>query len=219
MFGAIYFLLKEGIRWRLLSQTQYAFAPWESVYSRWRLWTANGFLQDLLKLVAKPKGKLRFLDASHIKVHQDACRHGGGFQARCIGKTKGGLNTKATAVVDASGRVVAFCLAPGNRHDIKAMKDITAHLKLCKVVADRGYDSTPLRRELESMGCLTCIPTRKNRKVQIPVHQATYQKRHLVENAFQRLKRWRRLGIRYEKLECTFLSALTCSFLVDWIIS
>jgi transposase len=217
VFGAIYFLLKEGVRWRLLDQTHYAFPRWESVYSRWRAWAKSGFLRDLLKLAVKPRGKLRFVDASHIKTHQDACRHGGSYESRCIGKTKGGLNAKVTAVADSRGHVAAFCLSPGNRHDLKAMQDIKPYLELLTVVADRGYDSRALRAELEAKKCRVVIPTKKNAKVAIPHCARAYKKRHLVENAFQRMKRWRRVGTRFDMLKQTFESTLTFSFLVDWM--
>jgi transposase len=210
--------MREGIRWRLLDQTQYAFPPWNSVYSRWRAWEKSGFLETLLRVVTRPSGKLRFLDASHFKTHQDACRHGLSYEQRCIGKTKGGLNCKVTAVVEARGRVVAFCLAPGNRHDLKAMAGVKYCLKLLRVVADRGYDAKSLREELASMGCTSVIPSRKNSKHPVAVCKETYKKRHLVENAFQRIKRWRRLGTRYDMLASTFANAITLALLVDWMV-
>jgi transposase len=147
-----------------------------------------------------------------------ACRHKSSYEARCIGKTKGGLNTKVTAVVDTGGRVVAFCLAPGNRHDLKAMTDIKPFLRLVTVVADRGYDAASLRREIEAMQSQAQIPSRKNSKKQHTVSKAIYRKRHKVENAFQRMKRMRRTGTRYDQLAETFSAALTLSFIMDWVL-
>lgn len=218
MLAAVYYVIREGIRWRALNHTCFGFPPWQSVYSRWRLWIRSGWLNRILQALIKPCGKLRFVDASHIKVHQDACRHKASYEARCIGKTKGGLNTKVTAVVDARGRVVAFCLAPGNRHDLKAMADIKHCLHLVTVVADRGYDATSLRKELAAMQSRAEIPSRKSSKVQHSVRKNLYKKRHRVENAFQRMKRFRRTGTRYDQLAETFSAALTLSFIIDWVL-
>jgi transposase len=215
---AVYYLVCEGCRWRALNGTIFGFPPWQSVYSRWRLWIRTGWLDRTWQALVKPCGRLRFLDASHIKVHQDACRHKSSYEARCIGRTKGGLNARVTAVVDARGRVVAFCLAPGNRHDLKAMRDIKHCLRLVAVVADRGYDAAAMRREIEAMQSRAQIPSRKSNNVQHSVSKSIYRKRHLVENAFQRMNRMRRTGTRYDQLTETFSIALTLSFIIDWVL-
>ncbi len=61
----------------------------------------------------KLKAKLRFVDTSHIKVHQDASNPAGGQQNQAIGSTKGGLNTKLSAWVDSQGQPVSLSFGPG----------------------------------------------------------------------------------------------------------
>ena len=92
------------------------FGPWESVYTRWRRWNAN-FLWAIILDLLNPgaTGQLRHLDASHIKVHQDASNPVDGQVVEKIGRTKGGLNTKLTAMVDSKGRAVQLNLSLGNR--------------------------------------------------------------------------------------------------------
>lgn len=101
------------------------FGPWRSVYTRWRRWNLSGvWAQVLDTLAADARGTLRPLDATHIKVHQDAANPPGGQSGQSIGRTKGGLNTKLTAPVDTQGRALQLTLAPGNRADVKAAEQI-----------------------------------------------------------------------------------------------
>ena len=74
------------------------------------------------------------------------------------------------------------------------------------VLADKAYDADALVQSLEARGCEVIIPSRKNRILTRDIDKHTYKERHLVENFFQKLKRPRRVGTRYEKLDCTFLS-------------
>ena len=95
MFEAMVFILRTGIPWRDLPAR---YGPWNSVYTRWRRWCQRGLWPRLLAVLARnAQGKLRFLDASHVKVHQDASNPAGGQQNQAIGRTKGGLNTKVNA--------------------------------------------------------------------------------------------------------------------------
>ena len=76
------------------------------------------------------------------------------------------------------------------------------------LIADRGYDSNWFRSALIDKNITPCIPPKKNRKVQLSYDQAIYKKRHPIENAFGRLKDWRRIATRYDRCAHTFLSAI-----------
>jgi transposase len=67
------------------------------------------------------------------------------------------------------------------------------------VLSDRGYDSDHIRETLEQKRAATVIPTRKNRKVQIPVDGYIYALRNRIERCFNKLKNSRRLATRYDK--------------------
>ena len=68
----------------------------------------------------------------------------------------------------------------------------------------------------ESLGMKACIPPRKNRKVQRDYDRRLYKARHLVENAFLKLKRWRAIATRYSKRTSSFLSALHLRCAIIW---
>ena len=63
-------------------------------------------------------------------------------------------------------------------------------------------------KTLEDQNIKACIPSKKNRKEPIPHCEATYKKRHKVENLFAKLKDWRRIATRYDRCAHTFMSAI-----------
>ena len=72
--------------------------------------------------------------------------------------------------------------------------------------ADRSYDSDAIRADLKRRGIEPVIPPRSNRKEAIPYDEAKYRRRNEVERLFNRLKQFRRVATRYEKLDETFLA-------------
>lgn len=209
------YLLRTGGAWRSLPA---AFPPWKSVYSRWRRWGQSGLWCDLLKcLQRRAQTKARFLDATHIKVHQDA--HGAARKLgnQAIGATKGGCNSKLHVLVDGCGRAVRIILSAGNEADISHAPAMVAGLKGLIVAADKGYDSDALRRQLESAGNICVIPGKSNRKVAVEYDREFYKWRRLVENFFQRIKRFRRICQRVEKLSATFSNFVNLAACLDWL--
>lgn len=216
MFEAMVYMLRVGCPWRDLPTL---YGPWSSVYTRWRRWSRAGLWAKLLRALARSAvGKLRFVDASHIKVHQDGSNPAGGQQNQAIGRTKGGLNTKLSAWVDGQGRAISVSLAAGQQADvIVAQTSWQPKLRGTITVADKGYDSDGFRQELQRCGSRPCIPPRCNRLKPAVWNRSYYRKRHQVENLFQRLKRYRRVGTRYEKTDEHFLGFVQLAAILDWL--
>lgn len=84
-------------------------------------------------------------------------------------------------------------------------------------MADKGYDSNLLVEQLIGQSCNVVIPSRSNRKEQRTVDRALYKERHLVENFFQRIKRNRRIAMRFEKLALHFLSMVHFAAILVWL--
>lgn len=100
-------------------------------------------------------------------------------------------------------------LTAGQVSDYKGAAALLPELPAAKeLLADRGYDANWFRRALCEKGICPCIPSRKNRKIQIPYDKVAYKKRHLIENMFAKLKDWRRIATRYDRCAHTFLSAI-----------
>ena len=86
--------------------------------------------------------------------------------------------------------------------------------RLRRLAADRGYDADALRRDLRSAGTLPVIPGRRSRKRPIRHDQARYKDRWRIEAAFCRLKDFRRIATRYDKLATNFASALALATVI-----
>ena len=215
MLSAIFFVLRTGIPWRDLPER---FGPWSSVYTRFRRWCATGLFARMLALAArKAKGELRYVDCSHIKLHQDGTNPRGGQAPQAIGRTKGGINTKLAAIVDRGGRAVALGLAAGQRHDLYAVEPILPCLRRHRAVADKGFDADTFRARLRRQHTRVCIPPKRTRRSPVAFHRGYYRHRHRVENFFCRIKRHRRISTRYEKLALTYLGFVQLAAVVDWL--
>jgi transposase len=108
-------------------------------------------------------------------------------------------------------------LTPGNVADIKAAPALLEHLIGAKhLLGDKGYDSDDMRQGLRSQGVAPVIPGRSNRKKPIVIDDDRYRERHLIENAFCRLKDFRRVATRYDKLAANFLSAVALAALIAY---
>lgn len=100
-------------------------------------------------------------------------------------------------------------LTPGNVSDIKAAPALLQRAgRIRYLLGDKGYDADSLRRSLREAGAIPVIPGRCNRKRTIRYDKQRYRGRHLVENAFCRLKDFRRIATRYDKLATNLLSAV-----------
>lgn len=215
MLSAILFVLRTGLPWRDLPE---CYGPWSSVYARYRRWCASGLFSQMLAVLAEDAaGELRHLDCSHIKLHQHGANPRGGQANQAMGRTKGGLNTKLSAVVDRRGRAVAISLAPGPQHDQHAVRPVLASVRRRRVVADKGFDADVFRASLRSQRTRCCIPPRRGRRQPVRFHRGYYRCRHQVENFFGRIKIHRRISTRYDKLAETFFGFVCLAAILDWL--
>jgi len=113
----------------------------------------------------------------------------------------------------AEGHFVEGLLTGGNVHDVKVADMLFEDVVGCYVVEDAGYDSDPHRRELRANNNIPVIPGRKNRKVPIEYDKEIYKLRRRIEMFFGKIKENKRLGMRYEKLDETFLGFIALASL------
>ena len=123
------------------------------------------------------------------------------------------------AGVDGGGRPLAFEITPGQRGDSPIATTLLGPLppsSLC--AADTAYDSDALRRFLIDRGTLPVIPNNPTRKNIQPFDPAAYKRRNVIERTFCRLKDWRRIATRYDKLAANFASACCLAAIIIWWI-
>jgi transposase len=149
------------------------------------------------------------IDSTYIKAQRAAFGEKGGRSAQAIGRSRGGWTTKIHALTDVIGRPYALMLTPGNVSDMKAAPALIERAGPMRyLLGDKGYDADRLRRLAREAGATPVIPGRRNRKRTIRYDEQRYRSRHLIENAFCRLKDFRRVHTRYDKLAANFLSTV-----------
>ena len=138
---------------------------------------------------------------------------------RHIGRTKGGLNSKLHAVVNDAGKPVVMALTAGQISDHIGAKIVYPALPNANtLIGDKGYDSDEFRVALKAKGISACIPPRKGRNNPQAYCKTLYKQRHKVENAFNRLKDWRRIATRYDRCADIFFAAITIAAIIIWWI-
>jgi len=127
------------------------------------------------------------------------------------------LSTKIHAVVDALGNPLRWILTGGEVADITQAHTLIAGLRPQVVVGDRGYDADALVAQINAAGAAAVIPPRSNRREQRAYDRHVYKDRNLVERFFNRLKQFRRIATRYEKLALSFISLLNLVCAYIWL--
>ena len=108
-------------------------------------------------------------------------------------------------------------LTAGQRHDAPQALPLLEGLAPAHLIADRGYDSDPLVAALAARGTRAVIPPRRKRRHPRPFDAARYAQRHPVERLFSRLKQFRRVATRYDKLDAHFLAFIHLAATVLWM--
>ncbi len=89
---------------------------------------------------------------------------------------------------------------------------------LGRLIAVKAYDTNTFRQLLAEQGTVAVIPSIARRKPQIPYDALVYRQRNLIERMFGRLKDFRRIATRYDKLAKNFLAAVTIAAAIIWWI-
>lgn len=130
---------------------------------------------------------------------------------------KRGLNTKIHLAVDSHGMPVRILITEGTRADCKEAVHLIGGITAECLLADKGYDTQEIIDYARHNGIETVIPPKSNRKEQREYDKYLYTLRHLVENAFLHLKRWRGIATRYAKNESSFLAAVQIRCIALWL--
>jgi len=118
--------------------------------------------------------------------------------------------------VDALGNPVRLLLTEGQTHDITQTEKLVEGVRDANVIADKGYDSKAVVALLERQGCTAVIPARKCSTPR-ELDRHLYKERALVEGFFQKIKRNRRIALRFEKLAAHYLAMVTLAALLVWL--
>jgi transposase len=112
---------------------------------------------------------------------------------------------------------VRFELGPGQQNDMAPACSLVGGLARGKVLADRAYDADSLHDVILEEGGEPVIPPRRHRKYQHRYDKFAYRQRWGIEGFFARLKQWRRIATRYDKLAKTFLGFIKLASIMLWL--
>ena len=115
------------------------------------------------------------------------------------------------------GFPLRFILTGGERHDITQAESLLAPFHFDAVIADKGYDSGSLRALLEAKQVEVVIPSRRDRKQQRDYDRLRYKERNNVERFINKIKWYRRIFTRYEKLARCFMAFLHFAATLIWL--
>ncbi len=110
-----------------------------------------------------------------------------------------------------------FILTGGERHDITQAEQLIEKLWANYVIADKGYDAEVFVLKLKERNFKVVIPLRINHKVQRKIDEHLYKQRHLIENQIGKLKHFRRVFSRFDKLAKNYLSFIYFASTVVWL--
>ncbi len=120
-------------------------------------------------------------------------------------------------MVDALGNPLRWRLTGGEVADITQAPALIEGLRPQMVVGDKGYDADTLVACIHALGAQAVIPPRRNRHHQRAYDRHAYRDRNLVERFFNRLKQFRRIATRYDKLARNFCSLLNLVCAYIWL--
>ena len=127
------------------------------------------------------------------------------------------MSTKINALVGRHGLPVRLALTAGQAHDKHAVPNLLSGVPVgADVVADRGYDNPTVIGDIEAAKATAHIPTTKRKRTQRSVDPVLYRQRNLIERCFNRLKHFRRIATRYDKLAQNYLSAVALAAIRLW---
>ena len=203
---AVLFRFRAGIPWRDLPER---FGDWKIVYQRFNRWAKSGVFQRVFRFLASDHdNEYMMIDATIVRAHQ----HSAGAQkkngAQAIGRSRGGLTTKIHALVDALGNPVEVMLSPGQDHDLTCAEALIEAVDPGALIADKAFDADPFIGALDARAITPVIPPKSNRKTPRPCDFALYCERNLIERFFNKLKHFRAIATRYDKLAKTFLAGV-----------
>jgi transposase len=119
--------------------------------------------------------------------------------------------------VDGLGNPLHVHLTAGNIHDVSEAPKLIEQAKGRNFIADKGYDADKVIQAIEHKHMTPVIPSTSNRKTKREIDGHIYKERHLVENFFCKIKRFRRVATRYEKTATNFLGFVLFASIRVWL--
>jgi len=225
VINGILWVLSVGGGWRDVPSE---FGKWQTVYNRFRRWRKeklwDRISEALLGKIDENGGIDRTLwcvDGSVIRAHRSAA--GGpredaeNMEENALGRSQGGYSTKIHVLTDLRGLLLAVTATPGQSHESKEFEKLmtAGPLSLYRkskrpkaIAGDKGYSASAIRNWIQDRGMEDVIPTRTNEQRNPRFNKRLYKKRNIVERVIGRIKEFRRIATRYDKIVDNYLAMI-----------
>lgn len=134
-----------------------------------------------------------------------------------MGRSRGGFSTKIHVTVDALGNPLRVRLTAGQRHDSTQAQALLEGYQCEYVIADRGYAAQSLLDWIIQHGAIPVIPPHQNSKQPHPYDTWLYRERHLIECFINKIKHFRRVFSRFDKLARRYLGFVQFASALIWL--
>ncbi|MCO3750528.1 MAG: IS5 family transposase [Pseudomonas sp.] len=221
VLNAILYVAEHGCKWRGLPKR---FGNWHTIYTRMNRWTKAGVLDRVFEQlqanqIVRVKLEAVSLDSTSVKVHPDGTGAPKKNGPQAIGKSRGGWNTKIHLVAADARTALTFSLSPGQAHDAPAGRELLRRMgtqaQPLHLLMDRAYEGNETRQLALDLGFIPVVPPLRTRVDPWEYDREMYRRRNEVERLFRRLKGFRRIFSRFEKLDVMFLGFISFAFIAD----
>ena len=145
------------------------------------------------------------------------CKTSEGQDCQALERSRGGLSTKIHVAVDGLSNPLRFRLSAGQQHDITCAEALIDGYSSEYVIADASYDAMAFIESITRMGAVSVIPLRANRRKSRTYDVHLYKERHLVECFINKIKHYRRICPRFDKLAIRYMGFLSFVAAIIWL--
>ncbi|WP_263108990.1 IS5 family transposase [Xanthomonas oryzae] len=219
--NALLYVAEHGCKWRGLPER---FGNWHTVYTRINRWAKSGVLDRMFAQLQTLPDRAHQNRSGLAGLHQHQGASGWHWRIKKTahnpsGNRGGGWNTKIHMVAADARTAITFGLTPGNAHNAPAGRALLEHLgpveRPVHLLMDRAYEGNETRQLALDLGFVPVVPPKSNRVDPWEYDKEMYKRRNEVERLFRRLKGYRRIFTRFEKLDVMFLGFLSFVLVVD----